>query len=134
MVPSHPRFVRLSNGILFSTVVPGTILAIVGSFLKWYTDDEGGSRKGTDFSGVSVTILAISCLLTALVFIGLRGRPAWLLGMVFVLALVAAADAGNWVALIEQEDGLSTAAGLYMAITGLGLVAVGASLAFLLTN
>ncbi len=135
MAATNPASLSTSNAILLSTVIPGTILAIVGSFLTWYDSDEHDfSRKGTEVGGVGVTTLAIACLLAAVAFIGLKGRPTWLLGIVFVLALVPGAEAGNYVALIEQSDGTATAEGLYIVLFGLGLAVVGSASAFLLAN
>lgn len=117
-----------------STVVPGTILAVVGSFLTWYDSSESDySQTGVDAGGVGVATLAIACLLAAAAFIGLRGRPGWLLGLVFVLALVPAADAGNWVALIERNEG-STGEGLYLVLIGMGLAAAGSMISFFLVR
>ena len=91
-------------------------------------------RSGIDIAGVSVATLAIGCLVAAVAFVALRGRPSWLLGLVFMAALVPAAEAANYVTLIEKTDGAKTSEGLYLILAGLGLAIAGSMFAFVYDN
>lgn len=135
MAMSKPASLPVSVAILVCAVVPGTIVAVVGSFLTWYDSSESDySQKGMDVGGVGVAMLAIACLLATAAFVGLRGRPGWLLGLVFVLALVPAADAGNYVAQIERNTDAAIGEGLYLVLIGMGLAAAGSIISFLLAR
>jgi hypothetical protein len=108
----------------------GMALALVGSFLP-IIDYEGEKVGGWDDGGLELGVQALAAMAAIVGYVMTPAANRWLLGVVFVLAIVLLAQSGSYVARIDAD---AVGTGLWLMVAGSMLATVAAVLAFVIAQ